>query len=86
MKKFGLRDIVAIILNDAGFKLTANDIRVAKGYWTHKTQDVYCWECYDFQNNVAYGCWQTLTEFVKNSKNGTLEIDEKSGEIWMEKK
>lgn len=61
-----------ILSRDLGFRVDPSDIKPATGAWrTDWRLDVYRWELFTRDDNNRYvvaGCWETLTEFVKQSK------------------
>lgn len=85
-----LRWRAAALLTDAlGYPVYAENIRCAEGYY--KREDVYRWEANTRQffpgskgDGVphVYGCWLTLTVFVRFGEKYGVIVDKSDGEIW----
>ena len=69
------------LLQEAGFE-AESEINVTTGYW--RSQDVYRWDVAGKIGGIphSYGCWQTLTEFVRLAKKFGVGFDTKYGEVW----
>ena len=65
-----LADQALDLLHQAGFVEKPLGITLPGGYW--RTQDVYRWEVWGRwpgqPSDQHYGCWQTLTDFVRLAK------------------
>ena len=80
-----LRLRAAMILSKGlGFTVLPEHIRPAKGAWrTNASLDVYRWEILTYDDRgmaISGGCWETLTEFVKEAAKHGCHINSQ-GEI-----
>ncbi len=59
-----------------GQRIYPEEFRIVTGIW--KRVDVYRWEVRVRRNYQGYdiylGCWRSMTEFLRNYKNG-IEVD-----------
>lgn len=78
----GLRWRAADLLTDAlGYRVYAENIRTVEGYY--RSEDVYRWEAHTRQYSPEseggvphiYGCWLTLTVFVRYGEKYGVAID-----------
>ena len=75
-----LRRQAAEILSKAlGFQVDPADVRPATGSWrTNITLDVFRWELLTHNESgmpVVAGCWETLTDFVKEAREHGCHIN-----------
>jgi hypothetical protein len=74
-----LRDEAAAFITAAGLHVVGHEIQVVSGYW--KSVDCYRFEINDRWR--VWGCWLTLSQFVKECKqDGGAWLDTREGEIW----
>lgn len=75
-----LREQAAQFITAAGLQVRPQDIQPVTGFW--KQQDCYRWELSSRMYD-GWGCWLTLTEFVRECKKyGSARLDRKECEIW----
>lgn len=82
-------DAARLLSKHLGYWVDATAVRPAKGYWRSSPYvDVYRWEIIlhkpDQSPSLKHplGCWETLTEFVRNGKKYGIGIDWEDGTIW----
>jgi hypothetical protein len=74
-----------LLTEEIGEYVDPTSIDPVRGFYLK--EDVYRWEVYPFPVpgtpfQLIYGCWQTLTEFVKLGKKNGIAIDHKQQEIF----
>lgn len=74
-----LRDKAVDILFEHGIDIEPDEIEVPNGVW--RQADVYRWEIWihDCHRSKHYGCWETLTEFVREASKYGMTITENKG-------
>ncbi len=70
-----MKERVAELLREhLGWRISASDIVPVSGFW--KRVDVYRWEVYH-PTLGKFGCWQTMTQFVKDATKYGCYLDGK---------
>jgi hypothetical protein len=69
-----MRERVAELLREhLGWRVYARDVYPVTGFW--KRVDVYRWEVHT--PDGKFGCWETMTEFVKLAAKFGVRVDGK---------
>ena len=83
-----LREQIVEILSKEGWTLYPDDIWPAVGFYRKHMADVYRWQFQalppgsPYKDKRGFGCWQTMTEFVKLAKKyGFYYMDSEDQEI-----
>jgi len=70
-----------------GFEVRPEDVHPAQGAWrTDRRLDVYCWELFTKNkqgHSVIAGCWERMTEFVRDAKKNGCYIHD--SQLWIGK-
>lgn len=79
-----LRWKAAVLLTEAiGYPVYPENIKTVEGYY--RSQDVYRFEVFTHNGNMPeiFGCWETLTYFVKHGKKDGVEVERKRNGEWI---
>jgi hypothetical protein len=78
------RQAANLLTDHFGVSVDTGDFLLVYGYW--RKADVYRWEVGvrskgHEDSGTWYGCWQTMTEFVRLAKKYGISVNEKDTEI-----